>query len=368
MTGFWLLAKVKRSASVIGVCLAVLGAGVGLAGQAQAAPLVPAAPQASAAGAVRPAMLSGVSCVRPSWCLAVGTAFGAHGASQDLAEIWNGTSWRLLASPPGTGLASVACSATWYCLTFGRPARETPAFQWNGHKWLKIAEPRGASSVPSCASRTMCVIGNSYSQSVLSWNGKKWTNSQMCGGGASAVCVTSTACASASLCMAVGAVRNEIYVENASASLWDGKQWANSFLPNAEDGGTYSTLNDVSCAGQSCLALGTTDYEWDNTTQTWQDVTPTNGVSTLGRALSCSSGTECMVIGYDPVNAWWHDGTWTATQFAPSGKHSLFSAVSCKSGSCVAVGSDYVAGKQGPIAESWNGTAWKLIAPKAPAG
>ena len=30
---------------------------------------------------------------------------------------------------------------------------------------------------------------------------------------------------SAYLCMAVGAVRNEIYVENASASLWDGKQW-----------------------------------------------------------------------------------------------------------------------------------------------
>src|ERR1700685_4476201 len=106
MTGFSLLAKVKRSASAMGVGLAVLGAGVGLAGPGGGAPLVPAARRAWAAGAARPAMLSGVSCVRPSWCLAVGTAFGAHGASQDLAETWNGTSWRPPASPPGDRCAT----------------------------------------------------------------------------------------------------------------------------------------------------------------------------------------------------------------------------------------------------------------------
>jgi hypothetical protein len=364
--GFSVLARLKRSVSAAAVCVALLGAGVGPAAQAQAAP----------AGAAKPARLTGVSCVRPSWCLAVGTAFGAHETSQDLAELWNGTSWRLLASPPGNGLDSVACSATWYCLAFGNPVgrkRLTPAFRWNGSKWLKIAEPRAASGVPSCASRTRCVIGNSFEQSVLSWNGKTWTNSQLCGGGPSEACVQSTACASSSLCLAVGVRQNEIYVQNASAYVWNGKAWEFSFTPNAEDGGSYSDLDPVSCAGQICLALGTTDYEWDNTTQTWLDVTPPSGADTGLRALSCDSSTDCMSVGFsvgnDPDAALWHDGTWTSPQLAPAGERSGLTAVSCKSGSCVAVGSDFPAsGKDHPIAESWNGTAWKLIPPKAPAG
>ncbi|HEY3906982.1 MAG TPA: hypothetical protein VGM14_23960, partial [Streptosporangiaceae bacterium] len=226
MNVFSLLARMKRGAAAAGVCLAVLGTGVGLAGQAQAAP---------SAGAAKPAILAGVSCVRPSWCMAVGTVFVAHGATQSLSEIWNGTAWHLVASPSGSGLGGVSCSATWYCLALGTQGRQTPAFRWNGSKWLKVAEPRGAAGSPSCASRSNCVVGNSYAESVLTWNGSRWTNTQLCGGGPSSRCITSTSCAGASLCMAVGWGLNEIYNSNASAHLWDGKQWSNSLLPNAED-------------------------------------------------------------------------------------------------------------------------------------
>jgi hypothetical protein len=359
-TGFSLSARLRRSAAAAGVGLALVGAGLGLAGQAQAAP---------AAGKTKPAQLTGVSCVRPTWCLAVGTAFGAKGASQDLAELWNGTSWRLVASPPGAGLASVACSATWYCLTLGVQVSgpNTPAFRWNGRKWLKIAEPRGAASVPSCASRTMCIVGNGYAQSVLSWNGKNWTDTQLCGASASARCLTSTSCASTSLCMAVGSVKNEIYNVNASAALWDGEHWSVIYPPDVDDEGAESSMQLVSCAGHICLALGSTDYVWDLTTKTWQDVTPTNGVSAGGRAVSCGSSTDCMVITSGAPNPWWHDGTWTDTQFAPAGPRAQFAAVSCKGDSCVAVGDHMGSGRPRPAAESWNGTAWKVITPKSPA-
>jgi hypothetical protein len=354
-TRFSLLARIKRSAPAAGLGLAVLAAGIGLAGPAQAA------------GTAKPVVLAGVSCVRPTWCMAVGTALGAHNAPQNLAEIWNGTSWRLVATPSGTGLARVACSATWYCLAFGEGGRNTPAFRWNGRIWLKIPEPRGASSVPSCASRTMCIVGNGYEQSVLSWNGKKWTDTQLCGASASAQCITSTSCASTSFCMAVGTVKNEIYNLMAAVAVWDGKHWSNLYPPDVDDEGTDSSMDMVSCAGQVCLMLGSTDYAWDNTTKTWQDVSPTSEVSGGARALSCSSGTDCMTVGGYPANAWWHDGTWTDTENAPSGKNPLYVAVSCKSGSCVAVGYHFVGGKPQPLAESWNGTAWKFITPKSPA-
>jgi hypothetical protein len=360
-TGYSLLAGMKRSAAAAGVCLAVVGAGIGLAGPAQAA-------GAGAAGTVKSAALSGVSCVRPTWCMAVGSTFGAHGALQDLAEVWNGTSWRLVASPPGTGLAGVSCSATWYCLAIGDQGKGhfTPAFQWNGRRWQTIAEPRSASSTPTCASRNNCFVGNSFAQSVLSWNGKTWTNTQLCGGTATARCVTSTSCANASLCMTVGSVENEIYNINASASVWDGKHWSSALPPDGYEEGVDSSQDQVSCAGQSCLAIGTTDYEWDNTAKTWQNVTPDNGVNPYGRALSCSSGTDCMAVSSDHGNPWWHAGTWSYTKFAPSGKNSVYVAVSCKSGSCVGVGGQDIAGQRTPIAELWDGAAWKLIAPKAP--
>jgi hypothetical protein len=356
MNGFSLLAGLKRGTLAAGVCLTVLGAGVGLAGQAQAAPV--------AASKAKPAGLFGVSCVRPSWCMAVGAAFGAHNAEQNLAETWNGTAWHLVTTPAGTGLGGVSCSATWYCLAFG--VNGAPALRWNGSKWLKITAPRGATSTPSCASRTLCIEPNSFAQSVLSWNGSQWKNTQLCGGTPSARCVTSTSCANTSLCMTVGSVENEIYNVNASASVWNGKQWSNALPPDGYDEGDDSALYQVSCAGQSCLALGSTDYEWDNTTSAWQDVTPDNGVRASGRALSCSSGTDCMVISGVRGNPWWHAGTWSNTQFVRSGKDSQFTAVSCKSGSCLATGFNFASGEHA-IAEFWNGSTWRIIAPKAPA-
>src|SRR6185437_10632303 len=111
--GFPLLTRMKRKAAAAGAGLALLGAGLGVAGQAQAAQRAPAA------GGAKQATLLSVSCVRPTWCMAVGNAFGAHNVQQDLAEIWNGTSWRLVATPAGAGLGQVACSATWNCLAFG---------------------------------------------------------------------------------------------------------------------------------------------------------------------------------------------------------------------------------------------------------
>jgi len=337
----------------------MLGTGISLAGQAQAAPV---------AKAPVPAQLTSVSCVRPTWCMAVGTTFKGVYPANNLAEIWNGASWRLVATPAGAGLATVSCSATWYCLAFGsvdflKGIKKAPAFRWNGSKWLKIPAPTKPVSV-SCASRTLCVTEHSHQQSVETWNGKLWTNTQLCGGG-SEHCTADTVCASASLCMTVGWGKTELYNEDALAHIWDGKQWSNSYVPEDGDAGIDSTLFGVSCTAQMCLAVGSpASYEWDDVTKTWHDVTPGSGVKLSGLDVSCGSTTSCMMGG----GAWWNGSTWTNTQFAPApGTNPWYSWVSCKATMCLAVGATTIAHKERPIAQMWNGTAWNATtAPKAP--
>src|SRR4029077_14302648 len=43
--------------------------------------------------------LWGVSCVSPSWCAAVGQSFNAGVGGRTLVEMWNGKTWRIVASP-----------------------------------------------------------------------------------------------------------------------------------------------------------------------------------------------------------------------------------------------------------------------------
>jgi len=115
INGYSLMARMRRGALAAGAGLAVLVAGAGAAGPAQAAVAE------AAAKPTAPAQFMAVSCVRPTWCMAVGNAFGRYQPAKDLAEIWNGKSWRLVATPAGAGLASVSCASTRYCLAFGTP-------------------------------------------------------------------------------------------------------------------------------------------------------------------------------------------------------------------------------------------------------
>jgi hypothetical protein len=295
--------------------------------------------------------------------MAVGSTIRAHSPAGNLAEIWNGGSWHKVATPAGAGLQSVSCSATWNCLALGRPNPvKVAVWRWNGSKWRKLPAPQKPQYFDvSCGSRTMCVTEHSHQQSVLTWNGKQWSNTQLCGGG-SEHCTVDTSCASASLCMTVGYGKNEYYYKDALVHIWDGKQWSNSFVPEDAQLGPDSTLFWVSCTGQMCLAIGSpVSYEWDTTTKTWHDVTPDNGVALSGADVSCGSSTSCMMVGgLQGGNPWWNGSTWTSTQSAPApGKNPDYLWVSCKATMCLAVGVTTVSGKERPIAQSWNGTAWR---------
>ena len=73
-------------------------------------------------------MLNDVSCVSASFCAAVGTHFNSAGNEVNLAEIWNGTSWLIKATPnlksqsggaDDNVLYSVSCVSSSFCQAVG---------------------------------------------------------------------------------------------------------------------------------------------------------------------------------------------------------------------------------------------------------
>ena len=73
-----------------------------------AAALTGSAASATPTAARNQASLAAVSCRGSNWCMAVGT-FTAKSKVHALAQIWNGSKWRLVSKVPGTELSSVSC-------------------------------------------------------------------------------------------------------------------------------------------------------------------------------------------------------------------------------------------------------------------
>ena len=88
-------------------------------------------------------VLIGVSCPSATSCFAVGSSNIPDGV-QTLVESWNGTTWKIVPSPNGSGgrtaLNGVSCPASNSCMAVGYQALgghndETIAEQWNGSTW-----------------------------------------------------------------------------------------------------------------------------------------------------------------------------------------------------------------------------------------
>jgi hypothetical protein len=123
------------------------------------------------------ASLAGVSCTSANACSAVGSFMEAGKPAKTLAEIWNGASWSIKASPNPAGakgdvrLGAVSCLSAGSCFAvghyvtalseFGSPTEEqTLAESWNGTEWALQASPspEKASTLAgvSCSSSIVC--------------------------------------------------------------------------------------------------------------------------------------------------------------------------------------------------------------------
>jgi hypothetical protein len=207
-----------------------------------------------------------VSCVSPSFCIAVGGVYGG-GAPQPIALSWNGVTWSYDPSPI-TG-------------------------------YYGVNELRGV----SCASSTFCMAVGKYaaeggSSQIESWNGVEWSVEPVPRRGAGENALYSVSCVSAEHCVAVGAA------EGALVESWSGGTWSTLETPSLEGGG----LVGVSCVGKSCAAVGA--YEARGTAHAlvealngseWSIVPSANGASggTKLNDVSCVSARSCFAVGED---------------------------------------------------------------------
>jgi hypothetical protein len=128
------------------------------------------------------ATLTGVSCTSSTACTAVGVYVNTAGTELPLAERWNGTEWLVqsISSPveaTRTDPATVSCASATACTTVG--AYETSAGgeitlaeHWNGTEWKVQASPnpagakRSGLSGVSCLTATLCTAVGSYTNSA----------------------------------------------------------------------------------------------------------------------------------------------------------------------------------------------------------
>ena len=106
-------------------------------------------------------------------------------------------------------------------------------------------------------------------------------------------------------------------------------------------------------------------------------VTPASTALPSSHAVACPAAKDCIAVGDSlkagkqqvPFASRWNGSKWTALAVPlPAGATSgEFTAVSCPSPKfCLALGYDEVKSGAPVLAETWNGTKWKLVTAPAP--
>jgi hypothetical protein len=327
-------------------------------------------------------VLNSVSCPTRRSCVAVGEVVDpANGNGQTLAEVWDGTTWKIVRTPsPGAsfeGLAGVSCLTPRSCTAVGGYAEASSGIertlveQWDGNAWTVVPSPNpptvppnfggGGSSLQavSCTTARSCwAVGGSTSYPhtpndcrtygierplAERWNGKSWTIVAAADTKASACIAYSgfdgISCPTLTFCSAVGVVKDRLAgVSRTLAEVWDGRTW--TLLPHL-------------------VATGD-----------WYD-------DPLLSAVSCTSPRSCVAVGYLRINAPFGHATtlaetWNGHAWAldPSPNPSTYkhpaselSGVSCTTRtSCVAVGGyESETAKGRTLVTNWDGHSWTLV-------
>jgi hypothetical protein len=305
--------------------------------------------------------LSAVSCVSAALCEAVGSRPDSSGAGTiALAEMWNGATWQIqkTANPPQPSnglrmtLTGVSCVSPGFCEAVGSSSSASGggAEAWNGTNWALQAVPGGPLAAVSCTSASFCMAAG-IDGHVDVWNGTSWSAQQSAAGFTS---LSSVSCASSGFCEATG-----FGPAGDEAEGWNGTAWSAQATP-APAGGSSVGLSAVSCTGaQSCEAVGsysnstfqqvTLAEGWNGTT--WVAQHTPNPPAAFGVSLAgvwCTSANSCTAVGQysssvaSPPYAQVWNGTAWHQQFPPDHPYAgqnVLNGVSCgASNVCTAVG------------------------------
>ena len=408
--------------TIAGVTIAGLASGILLntypatAGTAPAAMTVPTTAPATvrfgpsgpavASGHVHNNALYGISCLKWSQCLAVGSrATGSAVSFRPLAEQWNGRHWKVISMPGPTSLTralvtAISCSSARNCVASGYHYKASGngyaplAEHWNGKSWriIQVRNPATASSVflndVSCLATAGCLAvggstgSNGNGQAIAErWTDGRWHFARVPQPSAAVATELDGIGCTGRDCVAVGMYEISSGRVLALAERWNGKSW--HLLPAASAAGPFSELDAVSChAASLCMAVGESD---------WTQVRPLTELREHGRwrlvagsrmaggalsGVSCPDATWCIAVGLAgsrPLAEVWSGKRWRVVpaQWAPGRQANELSQVACPHGTirCVTVGARYQPGQsagEATLGEWWNGRAWRLMTTPGP--
>jgi hypothetical protein len=332
--------------------------------------------QAASAGpkAGAPPVINVQSCTGASFCLLTGFKPAHRFAS--FIELWNGKAWRLIPNPASYH-GQITCGGPTFCLAVTdppqKPGRE---IRWNGKAWKQFSPQPPVLGVV-CMSPKFCATSNDNDEvDGTYWNGKVWQdmpegNGAGCGG---AFCTTEGfGCASATICWSDGQYCGDGDCDDGNF-FWNDVWNGTAFDPGPDLSGPGS---DDACTGQAfCLILDPpTATITDNLFQTSQDAS-VNLVTACRHLSSCALPTRpacgsphfCLALpSQDPSGTLaWNGKKWGVAALALVGGHlpKLTDLVCGSPANCVATGTYQLSprGAPQPVAEHWNGKAWKVTA------
>jgi hypothetical protein len=218
----------STSCQVLGTALGIGGANVIFGNQWNGTSLTATTAATPAVAHTALPELGGMYCVSANWCIAAGTSDVQNQASFPITELWNGSAWTLLTTPPaptGTGSAfnGVSCAGASFCVAAG----------------------------------TVFMGGGLLQTFVETWNGASWTVTPSANTSASvSQNLNGVDCFSATSCSAVGSFTNGA-VPATLVNVWDGTKW--SVVPNTPNaaGNVSTSLSGESCVTNwACVAAG----------------------------------------------------------------------------------------------------------------
>jgi sugar lactone lactonase YvrE len=354
-----------------------------------------------------------LSCVSPTFCMAVGTrrenGYPEYGRA--FAESWNGTSWTIVETPElsnwFSGLGGISCTSPSMCLAVGQYYNSgfvDLVERWNGTAWSQeTASPRdgefqnGWGGV-SCTTPESCTLVGNYElhhggpwvTGVQTWNGRSWTNQiTPAATGAESSGLGAVSCVGEAACAAVG-------VDSAFYSTQRAETRAETAMAvqtvSQPTGATQGALSGSSCPSSGpCMAVGSyrgsagtslslaeewTGFEW----KSQATPNPSGATGTELHHVSCTGPSACTAVGsYKSSSGTTQTlaerlgGSEWQLQTTPNpagAQESKLSGVSCTStSSCYAAGYyKSSAGVLTGLAEYYNGSEWQLQPVPVPQG
>jgi hypothetical protein len=327
---------------------------------------------------------------------------------QPLIEHWNGSTWRLTASPVIggkhtqvflRGVCALSASSAWAVgyATTGNAPTQTVIEHWNGAAWKRVPSPsvKGVSSflvsVAATSKTSAWAVGNYGATAektlIEHWNGRAWRRvpSPNVSGASTASFLNSVTATSPSATWAVGYSGVPGPADQTLAERWAGGKWAIVASPSVGSTSTFQGASATSATNVWAVGVGmsgptevTLTERWNGSAwQVFASPNPSSASASFLASVAAVSPKRALAVGDfftggvgQNLAESWNGAMWTITPTPDIGGsaviNNLNGVAATSATSAWAVGVHHSGSLILTLIERWNGHAWKRVPSPSP--